>query len=161
MSPRRLRHLGDQILAGTLAPQVAAADLEACAIGLARRGRAGTHARRELVGDLIDRENYDLSHAERLFQRLCEQHGVEGLVAQFRPPWFDGIRGTVDFACPIRKVIIEIDGRTFHSLQGDIEEDRRRDRLARAHGFRLERIGYAELVARPAAMMELVRSALS
>lgn len=160
VSGHRVMDLANQVLGGAFSTKVDPHELEACAAALARRGRSGTVVRREFVAALVVRDDHDLSYAERRFDELCRQHGITGLVAQFVPPWFDGVRGVVDFACPVRRVIFEIDGRAFHSQQAHVDNDRQRDRLARSHGWRVERIGFGELIARPDAIMQFVRTVL-
>ena len=60
--------------------------------------------------------------------------GITSLLRQFRPPWFDGVRGTVDFADPAARVILEVDGRSWHATSQAMADDRRRDRVAAGHG---------------------------
>lgn len=134
--------------------------LEACAIGLSRRGRAFTVSRRRVVAELLPDEPLLDSAAEDAFASLCREHGIDDLAPQFVPPWFDGHRGIVDFARPSTRHIVEVDGRRWHATSQAQEEDRRRERTARRHGWKVERFSYTEIVQRPAWVVETLREFL-
>ncbi len=125
------------------------ARLQACARALNRRGRTGTVKRREALDSIVEDHPIELSELERLFLALVSTIGLEGLELQFQPPWYDGVRGIVDFALPRLKIIIEVDGRRWHSLTQDQRRDRDRDRRARASGWSVLRFGWDEITTRP------------
>ena len=142
----RMRWLGEQLLIDNL---LSVPTLSACASSLARRGRKGTRFRRFLLGVLLDQDPIHESVAERTFARLCHRHGIQSLHAQFVPPWYDGLRGVVDFADPLHRKIIEVDGRRWHSTTQDRMNDRTRDRTAKQNGWQVIRFGYDEIIQRP------------
>ncbi|MEZ5225465.1 MAG: DUF559 domain-containing protein [Acidimicrobiales bacterium] len=123
--------------------------LRACARALNRRGRKGTVRRREVLDLLANDEPLNLSELEVRFLELAVQLGILGLEVQFQPPWYDGRTGIVDFALPHLRIIIEVDGRRWHSLTQDLRRDRDRDRVARANGWTVLRYGWDELTTRP------------
>ncbi len=153
----RMRWMGEQLLLDRrLSPVV----LAATAHSLARRGRSGTRRRRMLLSVLLDEDPAHESVAERTFARLCARHGIQSLRPQFVPPWYDGLRGVVDFADPVRRRIIEIDGRRWHASSQDRTNDRQRDRAATNKGWSVMRFGYDELVHRPTVVIDDLRTFL-
>lgn len=121
------------------------ASIQACARSLNRQGRPGTVKRRTALANLLDDEPLNLTELEKLFLSLAALLGIAGLDAQFQPPWYNGRTGIVDFAIPHLKIIIEVDGRRWHSLTQDQRRDRERDRTARSNGWLILRYGWDEL----------------
>ncbi|MDH3300933.1 MAG: endonuclease domain-containing protein [Acidimicrobiia bacterium] len=80
---------------------------------------------------------------------------------QFRPPWYDGLRGVVDFAHPNLRLVVEADGRRWHSREQEMAADRRRDRLAARHGWVTMRFTWAEITGRPAAVASELRAVVA
>ncbi len=70
--------------------------------------------------------------------------------AHYRPPWYTGDAGIVDVAWPKRQLIVELDGRRWHSTSTALSNDRARDRRAAAAGWRVLRFGWQEITERPA-----------
>jgi len=123
-------------------------ELQACDMSLARRGRPGVQLRRSRLGLLLTGEDTDLTVLERRFLLNYQTSGLPRVEAQFRPPWFEGIRGVVDFGLEGWRVIIEVDGRAWHSSIAAREEDARRDRRAVRHGWQVLRFSWDEVVHR-------------
>lgn len=140
---------------------VSAEGLQACARAWCRRGRAGSGVIRALDHELLDTEPLAASGLERRASRLLREAGLGTWQAQYRPPWYDGIRGVVDLACPELQVVIELDGRRWHSTTQAQVEDRRRDRAAATHGWVTLRFGWQEIVHRPATVVEECRTVLT
>ncbi|MDA3040967.1 MAG: DUF559 domain-containing protein [Actinomycetota bacterium] len=148
LSRNRLRHLVQtEIAAKHLVPS----ELQACISSLARRGLPGIGRLRPLMIHLFDADPLAGSELERKVQYQLADRGLTGFIAQFRPPWFDGIRGVVDFADADSMVIVEADGRRWHATEQAMADDRRRDRLATTHGWVVLRVSWSEVVHRPAA----------
>ncbi len=148
---RRFRRMVEQ---NVVAKRCDVGELLACRSAYVRRGRSGS-ARLNLVFDeLLNDEPLPASELERRMSRLLVEERIPGFVPQFRPPWFDGRRGVVDFANERAKVIIEVDGRRWHGTTQDFDEDRRRDRRAQAEGWVVLRFSWYEVVHRPAAVAE-------
>ncbi len=123
-------------------------ELQACDMSLARRGRRGVQHRRSRLGLLLTGEDADLSALERRFLINYQAAGLPSITSQFRPPWFDGLKGVVDFGLEGWRVIIEVDGRAWHSSIAAREQDARRDRRAVRHGWRVLRFTWDEVVHR-------------
>lgn len=134
-----------------------AVDFMACFRALARSGVAGVRMMRMILMEDFDDEPVAESELERLVWLGLFNNGLIGLHRQYRPPWFDGIRGIVDFACPVSRVIIEADGRRWHSSQQAMANDRRRDRQASIEGWVVLRVSWNEVVHRPAATFGEIR----
>lgn len=143
----RTSHVIERAITGRLAT---AEELQACARAWCRKGRAGSGVIRALDHELLDTEPMAESVLERKAIRLLRAAGLEGWQAQYRPPWYDGGRGIVDLAWPELRVVVELDGRRWHSTVQAQVEDRRRDRAAAAHGWITLRFGWQEIVHRPA-----------
>ncbi len=153
LRPVQLRHLLEtQLIART--PDTD--DVVICHQRLQRRGRQGSGNLTEIIDDLVDDMPFAESALEQLLFAGLKDRGCSGLERQFRPPWYDGIRGIVDIADPVGKTIIEADGRRWHATTQAMDEDRRRDRLATKHGFATIRVGWRELKNRPATFEEII-----
>lgn len=158
LPPGRTRHAIESAITARLAT---AEELQACARTWCRRGRAGSGVIRVLDHELLDTEPMAESVLERKAIRLLREAGLDGWQVQYRPPWYDGLRGIVDLAWPALRVVLELDGRRWHStLQAQVE-DRRRDRAAAAHGWITLRFGWQEIIHRPATVTDELRIVLS
>ncbi|MEA1904257.1 MAG: type IV toxin-antitoxin system AbiEi family antitoxin domain-containing protein [Actinomycetota bacterium] len=90
-----------------------------------------------------------VNELERLLHRLLDRPGVAPYQKQ-APFAFKRVRMTVDSYIPAWRLIVEADGRRWHTRKADIERDRRRDNEATAHGFAVLRFTYAMLTQEPA-----------
>ncbi len=143
----RLRH----IVQTAIRDQTTSVDeLTACFNSVARRGVNGVGRLRPILDSLVDDTTVSHSVLESAVAALLTEHDLDGFESQFRPPWFDGRRGIVDFAHPTARLILEADGRRWHGRNQDMAEDRRRDRLASLHGWISVRVTWHEVNHRPA-----------
>lgn len=108
-------------------------------------------ARRELEGYLAGKLPTE-SALEDAFLNLLRRHGITEPERQFEPPWDPGRR--VDFARPQDRLLIELDGRVWHSSAADRERDRRKDELAMAQGWRTVRITWVDVHDSPGLVIE-------
>ncbi len=154
----RTSHVVESAITARLAT---AEELQACARTWCRRGRAGSGVIRALDHVLLDTEPMVESALERKGARLLRDAGLAGWQVQYQPPWYDGVRGIVDLAWPELRVVVELDGRRWHSTVQAQVEDRRRDRAAAAHGWITLRFGWQEIVHRPATVTDELRIVLS
>lgn len=113
---------------------------------LARRPNAAGAAnlRRALRGD----ERVSLSALERSFVLLLRHE-------RFPLPKTNHVVGTrrVDCLWPAHMLIVELDGYRFHGTRHAWEQDRRRERDARARGFEFRRYTYGDVVEEPRQMI--------
>jgi very-short-patch-repair endonuclease len=67
----------------------------------------------------------------------------------------------VDFLWRAERVVVEVDGRAFHSSSGAFERDRRRDALFAAAGFLVIRVTWRQLSMEPEALLVRLARALA
>lgn len=151
VSVARLRHLTEsQLVKATPDSNLMLATFSAHR----RRGLAGAAKMSALLAELLDHQPYPASVLEAMVHKaLCDQD-LRGFRRQFRPDWYDGRAGIVDFAHPEARLILEADGRRWHSVTQAQHEDRRRDRRAVAAGWAVIRVGWTEIDLRPFATMQ-------
>ncbi len=116
----------------------------------------GNPARRRL---LLDSRDEPWSAAERLLHRLLRSAGITGWKAN------QTVAVAGSMYCPDAlfrrfRLILEVDGRQFHSEPEVFEADRWRQNLLVLDGWCVLRFTYAMLSERPAEVLELIRHAL-
>jgi very-short-patch-repair endonuclease len=126
------------------------ADVEAV---LARRPNApgAKKLRRIMRGD----ERVTLSALERAFLRRLEANGLS-------PPETNQPAGgrRVDCRWPDKRLTVELDGYRFHNTRHSWEQDRRREREARARGDEFRRYTYGDVFEQPRSMLAELRKLL-
>lgn len=75
------------------------------------------------------------------------------------PISFDNVTATVDAYVPAWRLIIEADGRRWHTRQADFERDRARDNAAAAAGFGVVRFDYRMLTEDPKGCLQTLLEA--
>ena len=109
------------------------------------RGRNGTARAREVLSTRAAGQVVSQSDLEQRFRRTVVPSLVMKPAYQFLPPWrTDGI-GRVDVAFPSHRLIVELDGRRWHSRDAQWEEDHRRDQEALVNGWRTLRFTYRQV----------------
>ena len=135
-------------------------ELVACFQSVARRGATGMAKLRKVLEPMVAGGPIPQSAMEEATARLLDDHRILGFQPHYRPPWYDGWRGIVDVAHPEAQVVLEADGRRWHSREQEMSDDRRRDRLAAAHGWITMRVTWEEVTCRPTATAEEIRRVL-
>ena len=158
ISPGRLTHLTEFAVTSRACTVV---ELQACILSYRRRGRNGSAALGRFALARLEGGAMAASELERVAVRLLEDERLTGWQAQFVPPWYDGVSGVVDFAWPKERLVFEVDGRRWHTMTQAFDEDRRRDQLAVAAGWRTIRAGWQQLRSRPAEIADTIRAALA
>ncbi len=148
IGPARLRHI---VQTQVLRDRPTLPELVGCLESTARQGVNGVTQLRRLLVDLFDDRPISQSALEAATVDLLAANRIAGFQPQYRPPWYDGWRGVVDFANVERQLILEADGRRWHQRDQEMTDDRRRDRLSAAHGWLTIRVTWTEVVERPAA----------
>lgn len=111
------------------------------------QGRPGS----VLVGELLADPDATRSQLEQ---------EVAALLAPLRPeveypaPWNPELR--LDFAFPEARVAVEVDGYRWHATRSKFEADRRRDRAAARHGWRIVRVTWRDIRDRPGEVLATV-----
>jgi very-short-patch-repair endonuclease len=94
-----------------------------------------------------DSDSYQppMSELERHLHQLLQRESVPESTTQ-EPFTFERLKATVDAFIPSWRLIVEADGRRWHTRERDFERDRLRDNEAAAAGYRIVRFTYRMLV---------------
>lgn len=157
LSKRQLRRVVDEAMTRRL---LTVDDLENMLAAVGRRGRPGTARMRCLVADLGRRYIAPESELERRMIELLTDAGLPDPVRQLRLPWRTQVDGRVDFAYPSARLIVECDGRRWHTTAEAFERDRRRDNQAQMAGWRVLRFTWDDVTRRPAETARQVKALL-
>jgi very-short-patch-repair endonuclease len=117
----------------------------------------GAPALRRLLDTLADNDAADLrSMLEILLLQLCDDHQLPEPVANAQVEGF-----TVDFYWPQKKLIIEADSYTYHSMPSAFERDRERDQQLTLAGYTVVRFTYNQITRQRQAVADRIRRLLS
>ena len=120
--------------------------LEDQAVRHTRLRSRGVRRLRSLVAERADGQPVAESVLEPLLWRLVRHPDVPPAVRQHRLPWtIDGRTARVDLFIEAWGLILEADGRRWHTRIADFERDRQRDRAAMAHGLIVVRFTWLDL----------------
>jgi very-short-patch-repair endonuclease len=120
-------------------------------------GRKGNRTKRQL---LLDSRAEPWSQAERLFHRLLRDAGITGWKAN-RPVILDDSTFYVDVEFRKLKLVIEIDGRSYHTGAEVFETDRWRQNLLVLDGWCVLRFTWTMIEERPEEVIAMVREAIA
>jgi very-short-patch-repair endonuclease len=118
--------------------------------------RVGNRIRRQL---LLDSRAEPWSEAERSFHRLLRDAGITGWRAN-RPVVLKDLTCYVDVIFRHLKLIIEIDGRLYHTGAEVFETDRWRQNLLVLNGWCVLRFTWTTIEKRPDQVLAMVREAI-
>ena len=118
--------------------------------------RIGNRNRRQL---LLDSRAEPWSKAERLFHRLLRDAGITGWHAN-RPIVLDDSTFYVDILFRKLKLVIEIDGRLYHTGAEVFESDRWRQNLLVMNGWFVLRFTWAMIEEHPERVVAMVHEAI-
>jgi very-short-patch-repair endonuclease len=143
---RHLGHLVDDLIVARL---VSLAQISCCLRDVTRRGKPGVRA----LGRVLDdrRDGYVPPHSE-LERKLFEVLAAGGLPRPRRQvplPGRGAIEGVVDAAYPDVRLVIEADGRRWHTRVRDLARDHLRDAEAARVGWQTLRLLYEQIVGDP------------
>ena len=127
---------------------------------LGRRGRPGTTHFRKLIEEVSPGYAAPESVMEERMIALLNEGGLPIPTSQMPLPWRSPTKGRVDFAYEDARVIIECDGRRWHTTMEAFESDRRRDNLAQLNGWRVLRFTWNDLNETPARVLFQIAQAL-
>lgn len=82
---------------------------------------------------------------ERMLRDLLTADGLPDFAYEYELPWWPVGEGRVDAYAPTCSLIVEADGRAWHTRERDFVKDRRRDNVATAHGHATLRFSYVDL----------------
>ncbi len=141
--------------------QVQPSDLAVVLAEIGRRGRPGTTRFRQMVAELAPGYVAPESELERRMIDLLELAGFPPPVRQSPFPWRTSVDGRLDLVYPESRVIIECDGRRWHTTAEAFERDRRRDNLAQLNGWLILRFTWTDTTRHAHVVVEQVRQALA
>lgn len=118
----------------------------------------GTVSFRDSITQLTDSHVPTESELEYLLLTTLDRPGIPPIERQARLSWWERMPHRVDAVIHEWRLILEADGRAYHTKRDDFERDRRRDNLAAAHGYRVMRFTHRMLTSDPA---EVVASVLN
>lgn len=118
--------------------------------------RVGNPTRRQL---LLDSRAEPWSKAERRFHRLLRAAGITGWEAN-KPVVLRGLTCYVDLIFRKLKLVIEIDGRSYHTGTEVFETDRRRQNLLVLDSWFVLRFTWAMIEEHPEEVIAMVREAI-
>jgi very-short-patch-repair endonuclease len=102
-------------------------------------GRRGGPRLERVLAAYTDPQGYNTNEAERLFLRLCSNHGLP------RPQRIAVGGYELDFYWSDASLAVEIDGGAFHRTRRAFHEDRRRDRRLATLGIQVARVTWRDL----------------
>lgn len=121
--------------------------------------RAPTRPGAPIIRRLLEAEDdtgYTRSRAERRLRDLINAANLE------RPLFNEPLLGyVVDALWPKQRLIVEVDGYTYHSHRAAFERDRRRDQQLIAAGYRVIRVTWIQLRDRPIETITAIVKALA
>ena len=121
--------------------------------------RAPTRPGAPIIRKLLEAEDdsgYTRSRAERRLRDLINAANLE------RPLFNEPLLGyVVDALWPKQRLIVEVDGYTYHSHRAAFERDRRRDQQLIAAGYRVIRVTWIQLRDRPIETITAIVKALA
>ena len=154
--PFRLRRAVDHALVRDLAT---ATELHNVLDRIAGSRLKGTVAFRAVLDGIDDRYVPTESDTELLLKKALADPRVPPIEWQVRLPWWEELPHRIDAVINEWRLVLEADGRTYHTKREDFERDRDRDNLAAADGYRVMRFTYEMLRERPGRVLELVLAA--
>jgi hypothetical protein len=117
---------------------------------------SGTVAFREAVEEITDGYVPSESVLEVALMGVLGDPRIPPADAQVKLSWWHELPHRVDAFIPPWALVVEADGRTYHTKRADFENDRRRDNLAVAHGYRVLRFTYRMLNDNPAEVLRII-----
>ena len=140
--------------------RVSHASMTAMLSDLARRGRTGITAIRELLADRPADYVAPESRAEGRFKQLVESWGMHRFQRQVDIGGDERWIGRVDFIDPTRQLVVEIDPSLHHSSLTDRRHDTARREALVAAGMVVVSVTEADLFHRPQALRSRLNAAL-
>lgn len=141
-----------------------ALDVDAIDRALARRRRRGAPMLRRILAPW--RRRTAGQRRDRLRSRLEAQMLALSLEAGVAPPRcnvkteIDGKRCEFDFFWEEMRIVVETDGEETHGTPNAFQEDRRRDQIVSANGYRVARITWSHLEDEPVETMDRIKRML-
>ena len=121
------------------------AELGALTDSLRRRGKPGVAKLTRILDDLGPGDGLSGSELERLLDEVIRTSGLPTPVHEYPLPGRGATTGFVDRCWPEARMIVEADGRTWHTRRTQMELDSTRSIEAQAAGFETTRLLWEHL----------------
>lgn len=157
VQPSRLRRIVEDSKHAGLARYVAMGE---CLASVARRGKPGVRNMTRALGAFEDGKATPNSQLERGLLEAIKLGLLPLPIAQFPFPGRQFVNGCVDFAYPDAKLVLEADGRRWHTRIRDIARDHERDGDAAEQGWQTLRLLYEHIQGDPRGTVRRVRAVL-
>jgi very-short-patch-repair endonuclease len=155
--PARLRHIVEDAKHAGLASYES---IGQCLASVARRGKPGVRSLTLVLDRLGPGKTPATSVLERMMLDLLRASDLTMPVGQFPFPGRQFVAGCVDFAYPEAKLVIETDGRRWHTRIKEVTRDRERDLEAARHGWQTLRFLYEHVQGDPTGTLDTIRIVL-
>jgi very-short-patch-repair endonuclease len=152
------RHLSSILASLIVERRVRTDDVWAVVDQVARRGKPGIAKMRAVLAER-DEGPRDGTPLERLGASVLRDFGLPEPRFEYPMPW--KLERRFDAAYPGAKLAIEWDSRRWHDDPDAFERDRRRDREALLHGWKVVRFTWRDLTERPGEVADTVRRLLA
>jgi very-short-patch-repair endonuclease len=136
-------------------------DIGAVLAAVARRGKPGVGRLARALDMLNGRGGLEQSVLERALLVLLKRHRLPPPIPQMAHPGRSLPASCVDAGYPEAKLIIEADGRRWHTRVADVKRDRERDAEAARNGWLTLRLLHEHIVDDPDGTAKLVRDVLA
>ncbi len=153
VDPWRLGRTVDGVL---LSRAATVDDLAAEAARAVSDRRAGAGTLRRILEDRGDGYVPPTSELEALLYLALDDPRLPPSIRQAAFPWRPTANQRVDAFIPMWRLIVEADGRRWHTRVADFERDLARDHLAKRHGFEVLRLTHRQLAGSIASVVELL-----
>jgi very-short-patch-repair endonuclease len=157
VSPVRLRSIVEESKLAGLTTPVAVGE---CLATVARRGKPGVRSLARVLDVFGDGKETSNSKLEDALRDVIRAFDLPVPAAQFPFPGRQFVKGCVDFAYPDVKLVIEADGRRWHTRIRDIGRDHERDGDAAEAGWQTLRLLYEHIVGDPEGTARRIRAVL-
>lgn len=124
--------------------------------------RPGKHGMKKLGRILAERGPGYVppeSKLERMLLKILRDAGLPRPRLQVQFPWRTRLESRCDALYERERIILEADGRRWHTRVDQMANDRRRDNEAQNHGYRTYRFVYEELRGDPHYVVDTIRQA--
>ncbi|MEO7555516.1 MAG: DUF559 domain-containing protein [Acidimicrobiales bacterium] len=158
VGPVRLQHIVESAEHGRHASYL---DIGECLLEVARRGKPGVQALSRVLRLLTDTGGLDQSVLERALLLLLKRHHLPPPIPQMAHPGRALPTSCVDCGYPEGQLIIEADGRAWHSRIADLRLDHERDAEAARAGWLTLRLFYEHIVDDPDGTATTIRDVLT
>jgi len=153
LGPDRLEAV---IEAAILDGHTTAGSLLARGAALWPRPPTGLPALIAIAEELARVDDVPMSVLEALLFRVLRDPRIPPWSAQATPVWWPNDDERLDVHIPTWGLIVEADGRRWHTRRRDFENDRRRDHMALAHGHRTVRFTHHQLEREPGYVLDVL-----